>query len=197
MNLKKLIRSKYNIDFLPKDFQNYILGKIKLERIFFRISSPRKSKLGDYKYTCSKSTHAISINIDLSEIQFLITFIHELAHKKCYDLYSGRVLPHGKEWKKIFIELLLEAKKELKLSSEWEEILMKNVYQPKASSSEFSTDGEDYVLVSELNIHSKFELKNGRRFQLIKKRRTRYLCSDLMNGQLYTVSGKAPIKRLI
>lgn len=192
-----MIRNKYNIDFLPEDFQNYILGKIKSERILFRISSPRKSKLGDYKYNYSKCTHAISININLSEIQFLITFIHELAHKKCYDLYSGRVLPHGKEWKKIFVELLLDAKKELTLSSEWEDAMMKNIYLPKASSSEFRFDGEEYVLVSELDIHSKFELENGRMFQLIKKRRTRYLCSDLTNGQLYTVSGKSPIKRLI
>ena len=192
-----MIRSKYNIDFLPEDFQKYILKKIQSEGISFRISSPRKSKLGDYKYIYSKKIHAISVNIDLSEIQFLITFIHELAHKKCYDLYAGRVSAHGKEWKTLFVELLLEAKKELTLSSEWEEVLMNNVSKPKASFREFSKGSEDHVLVSELNMHSKFELKNGRKFQLIKKRRTRYLCSDLINGQLYTVSGKAPIERLI
>ena len=94
-----MIRSKYNIDFLPEDFQKYILKKIQSEGISFRISSPRKSKLGDYKYIYFKKIHAISVNIDLSEIQFLITFIHELAHKKCYDIYAGRVSAHGKEWK--------------------------------------------------------------------------------------------------
>ena len=192
-----MIRSKYNIDFLPEDFQKYILKKIQSEGISFRISSPRKSKLGDYKYIYSKKIHAISVNIDLSEIQFLITFIHELAHKKCYDVYAGRVSAHGKEWKTLFVELLLEAKKELTLSSEWKEVLMNNVLQPKATFREFSKGGEEHVLVSELNMHSKFELKNGRKFQLIKKRRTRYLCSDLINGQLYTVSGKAPVERLI
>lgn len=192
-----MIRSKYNIDFLPEDFQKYILKKIQSEGISFRISSPRKSKLGDYKYIYSKKNHAISVNIDLSEIQFLVTFIHELAHKKCYDVYAGRVSAHGKEWKTLFVELLLEAKKELTLSSEWKEVLMNNVSQPKATFREFSKDGEEHVLVSELNMHSKFELKNGRKFQLIKKRRTRYLCSDLINGQLYTVSGKAPVERLI
>ena len=155
-----MIRSKYNINFLPEDFQNYILNKIQSEGISFRISSPRKSKLGDYKYIYSKNIHAISINIDLSEIQFLITFIHELAHKKCYDLYAGRVSAHGKEWKTLFVELLLEAKKELTLSSEWEEVLMNNVSKPKASFREFSKGSEDHVLVSELNMHSKFELKN-------------------------------------
>jgi len=192
-----LIRSKYNIDFLPEDFQKYILKKIQSEGISFRISSPRKSKLGDYKYIYSKKIHAISVNIDLSEIQFLITFIHELAHKKCYDIYAGRVSAHGIEWKTLFVKLLIEAKKELTLSSDWKEVLMNNVSQPRATFREFSKGSEEHVLVSELNMHTKFELKNGRKFKLIKKRRTRYLCSDLINGQLYAVSGKAPVERLI
>lgn len=192
-----MIRSKYNIDFLPEDFQKYILKKIQSEGISFRISSPRKSKLGDYKYIYSKKIHAISVNIDLSEIQFLITFIHELAHKKCYDIYAGRVSAHGIEWKTLFVKLLIEAKKELTLSSDWKEVLMNNVSQPRATFREFSKGSEEHVLVSELNMHTKFELKNGRKFKLIKKRRTRYLCSDLINGQLYAVSGKAPVERLI
>ena len=192
-----MIRSKYNINFLPKDFQNYILNKIQSEGVYFRISSPRKSKLGDYKYNYAKKTHAISVNVDLSEIHFLITFIHELAHKKCYDLYSGRAASHGKEWKNIFIKLLLEASEELILREEWKELLMKSVNSPKATFTEIHTDDEDGFFVSDLKTHSKFELKNGRRFQLIKKRRTRYLCTDLNNGQLYSVSGTALIKRLI
>lgn len=192
-----MIRSKYNINFLPTDFQNYILNKIQTEGVYFKISSPRKSKLGDYKYNYSKKSHAISINIDLSEIQFLITFIHELAHKKCYDLYSGGVSSHGKEWKMIFVQLLLEAREELILSPYWEEVLMENVHSPKATYTECDSSLEGGVSVSDLHIQSKFELKNGRRFQLIKKRRTRYLCTDLNNGQFYTVSGKAIIERLI
>ena len=74
---------------------------------------------------------------------------------------------------------------------------MNNVSQPRATFREFSKGSEEHVLVSELNMHTKFELKNGRKFKLIKKRRTRYLCSDLINGQLYAVSGKAPVERLI
>ncbi len=182
---------------MPFDFQNYILKKIQSEEVRFRISSPRKSKLGDYKFNYYKKSHSISVNIDLSEIQFLITFIHELAHKKCYDLHLGKVPPHGKEWKRIFIQLLLEARGELTLSPAWEEVLMKNVHSPKATHMEYTAGLDGGVSVSDLHIKSQFELKNGRRFQLIKKRRTRYLCSDLDNGQLYTVSGNAIIERLI
>ena len=56
-----MIRSKYNINFLPEDFQIYILNKIQSEGISFRISSPRKSKLGDYKYIYSNITKKILI----------------------------------------------------------------------------------------------------------------------------------------
>lgn len=193
----KLKRSKYNIDFLPEDFQNYILGKIKQERIYFRISSPRISKLGDYKFNFSKNSHSISVNIDLSEIQFLITFIHELAHKKCYDCYLGRVSSHGPEWKMIFVELLKDARLKLSLTREWESVFMTNILHPKATFREFDNSIDGRLLLLDLAIASKFELKSGRKFQLIKKRRTRYLCSDLNNGQLYTVAGKMPIERVI
>tara|TARA_B100001175_G_C19489206_1_gene631637 strand:- start:233 stop:811 length:579 start_codon:yes stop_codon:yes gene_type:complete len=192
-----LIRSKYNINFLPEDFQNYILGKIKSESIHFRISAPRKSKLGDYKYNYHQKSHSISINIDLSEVQFLITFIHELAHKKCFERYSNRVASHGKEWKTIFVELLSQARGQLMLTKDSEAIFTRNILEPKATFTKLDKREENDVLVLDLDIESKFELRSGRRFQLIKKRRTRYLCADLNNGQLYTVLGITPIKRLI
>ena len=69
---KRLIRSKFNLDFLPQDYQNLILSKIKLEKVHFRISSPRKSKLGDYKHNFRTGSNSISVNLDLSEIQFMI-----------------------------------------------------------------------------------------------------------------------------
>jgi hypothetical protein len=192
-----LNRSKYNINFLPENFQSYILGKIKSERIHFRISSPRKSKLGDYRYNFQKKSHSISININLSEVQFLITFIHELAHKKCFERYSTRVSSHGEEWKMIFVELLLQARSELTLKEDWDAIFMYNILYPKATFTKFDKTEDGDVLVLDLAIESKFELRSGRRFQLIKKRRTRYLCADLNNGQLYTLLGTTPIKHLI
>lgn len=189
-------RSKHNINFLPIDFQEYILKKIQDEKIYFRIASPRKSKLGDYRYNPIRKTNSISINIDLSEIQFLITFIHELAHKKCYDLFKGKVASHGVEWKGLFVKLLVEAKEELNLTQEWERMFNNQINSPKATSS-----GSDEIpegkLVSHLSPNDKFLLKTGRQFQLIKKRRTRYLCTDLSNGKLYAVSGNAQVEQVI
>ena len=196
VKVRKLKRSKQNINFLPNDFQEYILRKIQDEGIYFRLASPRKSKLGDYRYNPIKKTNSISINIDLSEIQFLVTFIHELAHKKCYDLYKGKVASHGEEWKSLFVNLLLEAKKELHLSEEGNDVFLKNINSPRATSSR-SSEIPEGKLVSHLSPNDKFSLKTGRQFQLIKKRRTRYLCTDLSNGKLYAVSGNAQVEQII
>jgi hypothetical protein len=107
------------------------------------------------------------------------------------------VSSHGEEWKMIFVELLLQARSELTLKEDWDAIFMYNILYPKATFTKFDKTEDGDVLVLDLAIESKFELRSGRRFQLIKKRRTRYLCADLNNGQLYTLLGTTPIKHLI
>lgn len=190
-------RSKHNISFLPEDFQDYILEKIRQENINFRLASPRKSKYGDYRYNFLTKIHAISVNIDLSEVQFMITFIHELAHKVCYDKFQGKVQSHGAEWKAIFVDLLKEAKTKLVLSEENTVKFDQAIKSPKASGDDFEVIDKHQLLVSDLSPETQFELKSGRTFRLIKKRRTRFLCADLNNGKLYAVSGKAQVERIL
>ena len=190
-------RTKHSIDFLPQDFQDYILRKIKAENINFRLSTPRKSKYGDYKYNFQTKIHAISVNIDLEEIQFLITFIHELAHKVCFDRYKGKVSSHGKEWKSIFVELLKEAKEYLFLEENQELLFDQTIQNPNATGDDFETIDETKLVVANLSPETRFVLKSGREFQIIKKRRTRFLCTDLSNGKLYAVSAKAEVERIL
>lgn len=137
------------------------------------------------------------MNIDLSEIQFMITFIHELAHKVCYDKFQGKVQSHGAEWKAIFVDLLKEAKTKLNLSEENTVKFDQAIKSPKASGDDFEVIDEHQLLVSDLSPETQFELKSGRTFRLIKKRRTRFLCADLNNGKLYAVSGKAQVERIL
>lgn len=182
---------------MPEDFQNYILEKIKAENIHLRLSPARKSKYGDYRYNFQQKTHAISVNIDLSDVKFMITFIHELAHKVCYDKHLGRVASHGKEWKAVFVDLLKEAKAILVLNEEQKIAFNKTILNPKATGDDFEIVDENQLLVASLPPETQFELKNGRQFQLIKKRRTRFLCTDLSNGKLYAVAAKAQVERIL
>ncbi len=127
----------------------------------------------------------------------MITFIHELAHKVCYDRFQGKVSSHGKEWKSIFVDLLKEAKGRLDLTEELESVFNQTILNPKASGDDFEMVDKDQIVVSDLAPETQFELKSGRSFQLIKKRRTRFLCTDLSNGKLYAVSGKAQVERIL
>jgi predicted SprT family Zn-dependent metalloprotease len=192
-----MTRSKFNIDFLPNDFQQYILDEIKKEKIYFKLSSPRKSKLGDYRFFFQSERHAITINIDLSPIQFLITFVHELAHKKCYDLFKGRVASHGSEWKLIFSDLLIQCKNKVCLDQSQLSILHKCVENPRANSSNTDVVEQGDIVVSDLPLDTKFTLKNGRSFKVLNRRRTRFLCSDLKNGNLYAVSENAIVETIL
>lgn len=190
-------RSRFNINFLPKDFQKYIFDKIKKENIYFKLSSPRKSKLGDYRFCFDNESHTITINIDLSPIQFLITFVHELAHKKCYDLFKGKVASHGMEWKSIFSDLLFECKSNVNLDEISLSILNTCISNPKASSSNTDFVAQGKTVVADLPLDTKFILDSGRSFQVLNKRRTRYLCSDLINGNLYAVSANAIVETIL
>ena len=88
-------RSKFNIRFLSKDFQEYILNIKKNEGFTLVLSNPRKSKLGDYRYNHKLKSHHITINIDLEPIYFMVTYLHEVAHKMCWDQFNHKAKPHG------------------------------------------------------------------------------------------------------
>ena len=92
------------------------------------------------------------------------------------------------------VELLVEAKGILVLSVEAETELNKVILKPKATSNPIDDGG---LKVKEIKVNDCFELDSGRRFKLIKKRRTRFLCSDLITGKLYAVSGEATVNQLL
>ena len=67
------------------------------------ISSPRKTKLGDFKVIGNKLI--ISVNNNLNKYAFLITFTHELAHAFVFKKHKNSVNPHGDSWKLIIIQM--------------------------------------------------------------------------------------------
>ncbi len=73
-----------------------------------RLSRPRCSKLGDYRYRQygTSAVHTISINEDLNPYAFLITYLHEVAHLVAFQTHGLQIKPHGSEWQRSFQELL-------------------------------------------------------------------------------------------
>lgn len=180
---------------MSKPLRDFIIDTIAAENILLKLSAPRKSKLGDYRYNFGNKTHQISVNINLSEPEFFVTFLHELAHKKCFDQFQGKVQPHGAEWKALFRDLMLDVLASVAMSEAVAKEINTAIINPKATKVIPPEKGA--LLVNSLSVGDVFELKAGRRFKILQKRRTRFLCVDLKSKKQYTVAGMASVHKKI
>lgn len=167
------------------------------------ISRPRKSKLGDFRPPRLGQIARITMNADLGPFQFLTTLTHEIAHLIAWEKYGRRAAPHGKEWKTIFRELLLE----LAHLQAWPEIysqaILKHANSPKAAvgadpqlqQTLLALDGSTDLLLDSLGKGAKFTFK-GRHFKYDEKRRTRALVTELGTKKQYTIPLVARVERI-
>ncbi|SOE22471.1 SprT-like family protein [Spirosomataceae bacterium TFI 002] len=167
----------------------------------FKISKTRNTCLGNYRFYQGK--HAISINHDLNPYNFLITYIHEVAHMHVKLKNYRKPMPHGKEWKFHFQELMIPMLKEEIFPLEVLKALSKHMINPKASSTrdplllkslrQFDDSKTDFLTIGEIENDVVFNFRN-RIFQKKETRRTRALCLCLETKQKYTISLAAQIE---
>ena len=77
--------------FLPDKSFEQVLAYLHEYRVHLTITKQRKSVLGDYRHPGRGANHRISINGNLNKYEFLITFLHELAHLLTFEKFSNRV----------------------------------------------------------------------------------------------------------
>ena len=65
---------------VPDDAVHYCLELWTSIPFNFKVKNNRTTKLGDYRYDRRNGAHSITVNMDLNEYSFLITYIHEVAH---------------------------------------------------------------------------------------------------------------------
>ena len=80
--------------------QEYLEDVIQLmlkHPVHFKISKPRKTKLGDFRIDPGKKLPTITVNGNLNEYSFLVTTIHEFAHLHTFLTYlsDGRTDIHS------------------------------------------------------------------------------------------------------
>jgi hypothetical protein len=167
----------------------------------FRLRKKRISKAGDF--TCQHG-HAprITVNHDLSVHEFLITYVHEVAHLHVHKQYGFRAEAHGGEWKRSFQQLLAPLLTADIFPEPVLAGLKDHMVSPKASTysdSELtkllrSIDPRiKYVtLLSDLPEGSVFDFQ-GRWFKKGKLKRTRVLCLEMKSKRQYLVPADAPI----
>ncbi len=156
-----------------------------------KIAKRRATKHGDFR-RYKDGRVQISVNDDPNPYRFLITLLHELAHRVTFE-ECGRVKPHGREWKKNFQSLMLPF---LRPAVFPEEVLGRLAHHMKKPHA--STDGDIELslalrnhdpersgsMVYELPDQSLFQYRN-RIFVKGEKRRTRFECIEVATHRKY------------
>lgn len=173
-------------------------------KLNLHIEVERKGRYGDYHPTMGKGNR-ITVNHNLNVYEFLITFIHELAHHTAYLKYGNSVEPHGAEWKEEFRKNMLPFIQSLDVfPNDIKFALIGHMKNPKYSHS------ADVKLLKVLMRYDKVknyttldEIKEGDFFKMsVKSRiilkkmdtlRTYTNCIAISSGKLYQVHTLAKI----
>ena len=181
--------------------------------ISLKVVQQRTSKSGDFRAPHKGAPGRITVNGNLNPYAFLITLVHELAHHHVFLAHElslrkftlrrkSRPLPHGKEWKEKFRQLMNPCLNAEIFPADILPVLARYLENPKASSSVDHLlskvlkkyDPPDETLrLEELPFDTVFMLHGKRFFRKKEKVRTRYRCLCLKTNRMYLVSPGAPV----
>lgn len=181
-------------NFIPSEGIHFIKKWIERHHVIFKIKKNRATKLGDYKRL--RNGHQITINGDLDPYLFFFVLTHEIAHLLAFHQYRN-ILPHGKEWKNIFGNMILQS------LEVYQDPILKNILiqfskNPKASFSastelvKYFNTNPDALIVSSLEIGNIFEYRN-KKYKIEKRLQKRYLCVEIKSGKKYLFHPNAEI----
>ena len=190
------------INYIPPGAQPYCNSLRQKYDFKFILKRSRLTKLGDFRVNRATGEYSVSVNRDLNHFQFLITFIHELAHLKVAEDHPRSVKSHGKEWKIAFQELLQPVLIDTVFPEPLLSVLKKHMLNPKAAAG---SDPELWNALKEFDSHETNQqlssvadgsifLFRKKQFTKIKKRRTRILCRAVGTNSLYLIPGIADVE---
>ncbi len=181
-------------NYVPESAYGYVRSLLHAYPIHFRISRPRKTKLGDYRYDPRSRVHSISVNGDLNQYAFLITLIHELAHYRQHTNNRRQTAPHGNEWKSEFHALMTPLIKENIFPQEIADHLSHHMQNPKASCSDIklmrlleSYDQIQFTRLEDLSDGDHFTISGKKTFRRDERLRTRYRCTEVATNRKWYV----------
>ncbi len=184
--------------FIPQSSVDYCQHLRHLHDFRLVITPPRRTRLGCFSVRPPQQP-VIRINGNLNPYNFLITYLHEIAHCAVYKSCKRSVLPHGKEWKQTFRELLLPILNPEVLPRDILGCLTDYARDPKASTG---ADRNLYEVLKKYDAPSETEkgkiplmhVKEGEVFvfqtRLFIKgelRRTRVLCTEKTSSRRFTI----------
>jgi len=185
---------------IPRKSFSLIEKWIKELGILVKIKKSRTTKLGDFS-TNKRGKYIVSINNDLNKYAFLITLTHEIAHAFVWEKYKQKILPHGKQWKTTFKEMMLNLLNTEIFPDDILRALSKHLMNLKASTAndyELSIllrkyDDAEVMTISDVPNGSTFTIQNGREFVKLERLRKRYKCKAIDSNKIYLFSPLAEI----
>jgi len=185
--------------YLPQGVEEYCHDILWEYGIQLHIKKPRKTKLGDYRPPRNGEAHRISVNNNLNQYSFLVTFLHETAHLINFEKRGFRVQPHGVEWKKEFQIISDPIIEKSIFPDDVYSAIKSYLSNPGASScsdpnlirvlKRYDDSNQHLVFVESLKHGSKFQIRDGRIFVKGEKLRSRFKCLEVETGKLYFVPG--------
>lgn len=192
--------------YLPRSAVSYCFDLWQSHPFLFKITPHRSTKSGDYRFDPTAKRHTISINGSLNHFEFLVTYVHEVAHLVTFEAHGRKVSPHGKEWKNTFKRLMAPLMRDHVFPEDLHQVLYKHLRNPKAS---FYADPQlvsvlrRYGKVNPLARRSLIELSTGdvfkfkrKMFRVEEKRRTRMLCLELRSKDKFLIHQSAEVEKI-
>lgn len=186
-------------NYLSTDKLLFIKKWIKDYPLLLKVKYNRKTKLGDYRRL--PNGHQITINHNLPEDLFFLTLTHEIAHMHAFAKYGYRIKPHGKEWKYTFSQLIRASYTVYNPTAQG--LILDFSNNPKAGF--FSSpalayyfkklENVDITHLMDLKADQLFILKN-KTFKKGKKRKIKYICTEIKTGLPYLIHGLAEVKKV-
>ena len=184
---------------VPASALEYCFTLWKASPFELKITRSRQTKVGDFTSRHTKRHPRITLNNDLNQYLFLVTYVHEVAHLHVYLQFGNRVDPHGEKWRTTFTDLMVPILWESVFPEEILHPLRKHMINPKASSFADSDLTQSFrkfdknsnqVVLSQVPEGSIFKLQ-GKYFKKGKIRRTRILCREIQSKRDYLVPADA------
>jgi hypothetical protein len=190
--------------YFPPEVLTFVFHLFAQENFSFKIVPPRETKKGDYRPpTSHRQLPLITVNGNLPKYEFLVVYLHEVAHYLAYKEHKKRLAPHGKEWKAQYRQLFQKLLSAVTLPDEVRNAFEIHLKHIKSSSALDATLNELFykdknsneVSVNELDPNDLF-LYQKKVFRFDCMVRTRARCTMIRNNRSYVVAGHAKVIKI-